>query len=148
MALFTKTNSKQTASNQQHKNSVTIIATGNHIAGQFTIAGALHVDGQIEGEVCSEGRIEVGSQGDISGVIRAISMHVAGIVKANICCQQLTILQGGEVHGQLQCGELVVEPGGQFYGERKAQTADSNGQLQVEFIEQENTDIAADIKAD
>ena len=106
------------------------------------------MDGHIEGEVCSGGRIEVGSQGEVSGVIRAVSMFVAGSVKANICCEQLTIMQGGEVHGQLQCGDLVVESGGQFYGERKAQEDNLPGQLQVEFIAQENTDNAAEIKAD
>lgn len=47
-------------------------------------------------------------------------MHVAGLIKADVWCQNMVVLAGGEMHGLLQCDELVVEAGGQFFGERKA----------------------------
>jgi len=70
--------------------------------------------------VVSSARIDVGTSGEINGVVRADSLHVAGLVKADVWCQNLVVLAGGEVHGLLQCNELVVESGGQFFGERKA----------------------------
>lgn len=134
MAIFNKTDVQKTASPRSGAaDNVTIIAPGNHLAGQFTIAGLLHVNGQIEGEVVSSARIDVGASGEIIGVVRADSLHVAGLVKADVWCQNLVVLAGGEVHGLLQCDELVVEPSGQFFGERKAYAAQQ--ELAVELAE-------------
>lgn len=81
----------------------------------------------------SSARIDVGSGGEITGVIRANSLHVAGLIKADVWCQNMVVLAGGEMHGLLQCDELVVEPGGQFFGERKAYEVQQ--QLAVELAE-------------
>ena len=53
------------------------------------------MNGQIEGEVVSSARIDVGSNGEITGVVRANSLHVAGLVKADAWCQNLVVLAGG-----------------------------------------------------
>lgn len=102
----------------------TVIASGCHILGQITLDGDLHVDGTVEGTLAVT-HVSVGKNGRVVGDIQAKHVILSGHVSGQITCEQLELLAGCFLQGDVNCQNLVVEKGAQFIGSTQSRSAES-----------------------
>lgn len=101
----------------------TIVAEGCVISGELTeLQGSLHIDGRIDGVIDSEFDVSIGTTGKVSGLIKARSIVLSGLLDGKVACEKIDILHTGKLIGELISGELTVETGGKFIGQSHEMT--------------------------
>jgi cytoskeletal protein CcmA (bactofilin family) len=96
------------------------LGEGTLVKGDLTLAGAIRLDGRIEGRVTSPSTLVVGPTGSIeSPEMRVHTLSVAGVVSGVVRVEdRLEIQPGGLVSGRviMRRKGLAVAPGGRFEG--------------------------------
>lgn len=75
----------------------------------------MHLDGCVE-SVVNAVNVSIGKTGVLIGELIATHVTVSGRVDGKIRCDLLELLNGCQVHGEVQCHDLVVEKGAKFIG--------------------------------
>ncbi|RME89014.1 MAG: polymer-forming cytoskeletal family protein [Candidatus Hydrogenedentota bacterium] len=98
----------------------TVIGFGAHFKGEFTLTGALRIDGTFEGRIDSASKVIVGESGLVRTNIIANKVVVAGTVEGNIYApEEVHLLATAKVTGDIVSGNLIMEPGVIFEGRAK-----------------------------
>jgi cytoskeletal protein CcmA (bactofilin family) len=97
----------------------TVIAKGTKVIGEIDIQSKLHIDGEIEGKIKSTNIVTVGSSGVVNGEIVADKLLVSGQMDGNCDCENIEILAGGKITGDIVSSNLVIESNGFFEGTSK-----------------------------
>ena len=80
------------------------------ITGNVTVSGFLRIDGDIDGNVQTQGRVIIGEEARIRGNIRAASASVGGVVQGDIIAPDyVVILSSGMVVGSVLTKKLRVD---------------------------------------
>ena len=88
----------------------TIVGPGALISGNVTFSGFLRIDGDIDGNVQTKGRVIIGEEARIRGNIHAASVSVGGIVQGDIIAPEyVVILSSGMVIGSVLTKKLRVD---------------------------------------
>jgi len=88
----------------------TIVGPGAFIDGNVTASGFLRIDGDIDGNIQTQGRVIIGEEARIRGNIRASSVSVGGIVQGDIIAPDyVVILSSGMVIGSVLTKKLRVD---------------------------------------
>ena len=88
----------------------TIVGSGSLISGNVTVSGLLRIDGDIDGNIQTMGRVIIGEEARIRGNIRAASVSVGGIVQGDIIAPDYVIvLSSGMVIGSILTKKLRVD---------------------------------------
>lgn len=100
-------------------------ATGNknvltsdvEIHGTLKFAGELTFEGKIEGEIASDGALQLGDSAVVNGNINANSVIVRGKVNGNVTAKdKIEIKSKAELFGDIKAAKLVIEEGVTFVG--------------------------------
>ncbi|WP_237261076.1 polymer-forming cytoskeletal protein [Thiomicrorhabdus immobilis] len=86
------------------------------------LKGSLHIDGRVEGIIDSQFDVSIGTSGQVSGLVKARSIVLSGVLDGKVACEKIDILQSGKLIGELISGELTVETGGKFIGQSHEMT--------------------------
>jgi len=87
------------------------------IKGNLKFAGELTFDGKLEGEIQTDGILNLGDSAVISGNINVQSVVVRGKVTGNIIAKEkIEIKSKAELFGDIRATKLVVEEGVTFVG--------------------------------
>jgi len=108
-----------TSTNETNRdpNKSCIIAKGTLIKGNIKTTEDIRVDGEINGEIKTTGRVIIGVNGKIDGIIDSNSIVNSGFLKSgNIMAESFTLTSSGKIEGELKTKNLVVESGGTFNG--------------------------------
>ena len=62
------------------------------ITGNVTVSGFLRIDGDIDGNVQTQGRVIIGEEARIRGNIRAASVSVGGVVQGDIIAPDYVVI--------------------------------------------------------
>lgn len=93
------------------------IALGTLIKGEVTTESDFRIDGAIEGDIHSRGRIVIGDKGRLIGTIEAADVDVMGYVKGNITAKgTLSLKASGRIEGDITTGALIIEQNAEFNG--------------------------------
>ncbi len=89
----------------------TIVGPGSEIKGDIhTVSGFLRIDGDIHGNVTTEGRIIIGENARIRGNISAQSVSIGGVVHGDIIAPDyVTILSSGMVIGTILTKKIRID---------------------------------------
>ena len=88
----------------------TIVGPGALITGNVTVSGFLRIDGDIAGNIQTQGRVIIGEEARIRGNIHAASVSVGGIVQGDIIAPDyVIILSSGMVIGSILTKKLRVD---------------------------------------
>lgn len=98
---------------------ITIIAEGNKFCGDMSIIGKMHIDGMFEGNISSLDGISIGKAGHVSGLIKAKTVDVCGLLEGEVICDELHIEAGGQVRAIVESKQMSINPQGCFVGERR-----------------------------
>ncbi|MCH4895257.1 polymer-forming cytoskeletal protein [Marinilabiliaceae bacterium JC040] len=99
---------------------VNIICEKSVITGDFVSNSDIRIDGTLNGNLTSVGRIFIGEKGLIKGNIKCNNIEVLGTVKGNIVADDIVTLKSkANIEGDIETKRLQVEPGIIFNGNCK-----------------------------
>ena len=92
-----------------------IIAQDTKIVGDVISKGAFRIDGQIEGNVKTQGKIVVGKSGFVNGTIEGVNADFEGSFSGKLKLSgTLSLKSSAYIQGEVEVGKLAVEPGATF----------------------------------
>ena len=87
------------------------------IKGNIKFSGELTLDGKLEGEIHTDGTLQLGDNAAINGNINAQSVVVRGKVHGNISVREkIEIKSKAELFGDIRASKLVIEEGVTYVG--------------------------------
>jgi cytoskeletal protein CcmA (bactofilin family) len=100
---------------QEYLSIQNIIAKGTKIVGAFYSEGDIRIDGIVEGEVITPGKVVVGKTGEIHGSLESCNAHFEGKLIGKLKLSgTLTLKPSADVEGEVITEKLAVEPGATF----------------------------------
>ncbi len=94
-----------------------ILSSDVKIEGSIEFEEELYFDGQLKGEIHSEGSLTVGENAQVNGDVFTKSVTVLGRVTGNITVQERCELKSrAQLIGDLQAARLTIEEGAIFEG--------------------------------
>lgn len=106
---------KKQKSNSSLNSQQNIIAQGTKIIGDIESQGAFRIDGTVEGNVLTEGKVVIGKEGSIHGTLHAVNVDVEGKFSGKLILKgTLTLKSSAHIDGDVQVNKLAVEPGATF----------------------------------
>lgn len=101
-----------------------ILGQGTVIKGDIELQGDFRIDGNLFGNISSQGRIVIGNTGVVEGNINCANADISGKVTGNILTADLTTLKASAVvTGELTTSRLAIEVGAVFNGKCTMQQA-------------------------
>ena len=92
-----------------------IISKGTKIIGDLICEGDLRIDGTIEGNIKTPGKIVVGKSGVVQGTLDGTDAHFEGKFSGKLSLSgTLTLNSSAVIEGEVILGKLEVEPGASF----------------------------------
>ena len=92
-----------------------IIAQGTKMVGDFNSEGDFRIDGIIEGNIKTSGKVVVGKSGLIKGTLHGTDAYFEGKFSGKLALSgTLTLKSSAHVEGEVVVGKLAVEPGVTF----------------------------------
>ncbi len=102
---------------QEDAHVVNQIKSGTHIEGIIKASGDIRIDGTLKGTLQTEGKLVIGTSGQIDGEITCQNAEVHGTVNGKITVNELLSLKSScKLLGDIVVGRLSIEPGAQFSG--------------------------------
>jgi len=106
---------KKENNNMENTSSQNIIANGTKIVGDFNSEGDFRVDGEIEGNINTKGKLVVGKKGIIKGTMQGKDAYFEGKFSGKLSLSgTLTLKSSAFIEGEVVVGKLSVEPGATF----------------------------------
>lgn len=94
-----------------------VLSQGTSLNGNLTTQDDIRIDGIIEGNIKSEGKIIIGAGGHVLGDIECLHLDIMGRVTGNIKCSDTTVFRSSAIYvGDLSTQILEVEPGAKITG--------------------------------
>ena len=91
------------------------IATGTKFVGDIEAQGGFRIDGHIQGNVQTAGRVVIGKDGVVDGTVVCQQADIEGIVRGKLVVSDLLCLRAtAKIEGEAEVGKLAVEPGANF----------------------------------
>jgi cytoskeletal protein CcmA (bactofilin family) len=102
---------------KQVENVNAFIGKGSEFVGKLSFEGTIKVDGKIEGEIQTSGKLLVGDSALINAEIKVGSIEISGEVRGNIEAREMIELKTpGRLYGNIVTPCLIVEKGVVFQG--------------------------------
>ncbi len=94
-----------------------MIGPGTKITGDIDTNGDIRIDGQIEGNINSKGKVVIGANGNVKGEINCVNAEISGSLNGKISASELLFLKAtSKFNGEIKAGKLSIEPGALFSG--------------------------------
>lgn len=106
---------KKDKNNYENSSSQNIIAKGTKIVGDLISEGDLRIDGIVEGNIQTPGKVVVGKSGVINGTLSGSDAYFQGKFSGSLNVSgTLTLKSSAHIEGEVVLGKLEVEPGATF----------------------------------
>ena len=94
-----------------------VLTSDVEINGTLKFSGELTFEGKLEGEIVTDGTLQLGDSTVINGNINAASVVVRGKINGNIQAKEkIEIKAKTELFGDIKASKLVIEEGVTFVG--------------------------------
>lgn len=114
--MFSSDNKKpKNASRMETSTQQNIIAQGTKIVGDIASQGPFRIDGAIEGNVKTSGKVVVGKSGFIKGTLQGENADFEGKFSGKLILSgTLSLKSTAHIEGEVHTSKLAVEPGATF----------------------------------
>src|SRR4051794_24381250 len=103
--------------NTNQSNSKNVLNSDVEVKGTLKFAGELTFDGKLDGDIASEGVLNLGDNAVIKGNINVNSVVVRGKINGNVVAKEkIDIKAKTELFGDIRAPRLVIEEGVTFVG--------------------------------
>jgi len=90
---------------------------GVKLKGTLWVKGAVHFDGEMEGDVHSSNHFVVGKTGSVHGTVHSYNVSNMGRIEGDIVAEnKVTLLQDSSLKGDITTYHLVIDEGSNFEG--------------------------------
>ncbi|MDD3738834.1 MAG: polymer-forming cytoskeletal protein [Lentimicrobiaceae bacterium] len=97
--------------------SMNLVGKDTVIEGEIRTKGDLRIDGKINGEINSNGKVIVGVSGSIKGALNCRNAEILGTIEGNVSIEELINLRSTSViEGDIFTNKLAIENGAIFNG--------------------------------
>lgn len=118
-------------SNENEPNVINLIGSGTVIKGDITCNGDIRIDGSLEGNLTTKGKVVIGETGKSNGELNCKNADVSGKVEGKLVVSELLSLKPSSyISGDIVTNKLAIEPGARFTG-----NCNMNGKDQFAFTE-------------
>lgn len=91
------------------------IVEGTIISGNIISQADFRLDGKLNGDFQSNGKIVIGPSGSVMGDINCRNADIEGTFEGKIQVTEiLSVKSKAHIYGEVICGKLSVEPGAEF----------------------------------
>lgn len=91
------------------------IAKGTQITGDIVSEGDFRIEGSVEGNIQTPGKVVIGKTGTVRGTLKAENADIEGMFSGKLLLSDtLTLKSTAQVDGEAEVGRLAVEPGANF----------------------------------
>ena len=92
-----------------------IIAHGTKIVGDITSQGPFRIDGTVDGNVKTSGKVVVGKSGFVKGTLQGENADFEGKFSGKLVLSgTLSLKSTAHIEGEVHTSKLAVEPGATF----------------------------------
>jgi cytoskeletal protein CcmA (bactofilin family) len=120
---------------------INLIGVGTEIKGDISSNGDIRIDGSLNGNLSTTGKLVIGETGKINGEIVCKNSEVLGEIKGKIKVSELLSLKAtSKIFGDIATKKLAIEPGSKFTGNCNM------GEESVSFSKPENSLGSKDLK--
>jgi cytoskeletal protein CcmA (bactofilin family) len=96
---------------------VNLISQGTEITGDIKSAGDIRIDGVLNGNMVTKGKVVIGPTGRVKGEVDCKNSEVSGLIDGKISVSQLLNLKASsKINGTIVTAKLSIEPGALFTG--------------------------------
>jgi cytoskeletal protein CcmA (bactofilin family) len=97
--------------------SVNLVGTGTKIVGDISSAGDFRIDGNLNGNMVTNGKFVLGPNGLVEGNITCANADISGEVKGTVnVSEMLSLKNTARINGDIFTSKLSIEPGAIFTG--------------------------------
>lgn len=91
------------------------IEKNTKIEGNITSQADFRIDGKLEGNVKTSGKVVIGKDGEIKGKVECVNADIEGKFEGELYVTDLLTLKStANIEGSVQVAKLAVEPGANF----------------------------------
>lgn len=126
----------------------TVIGKDTIFEGTIKAKGSLRIDGEIEGEVYSEGDVNISESARLNAKVTGRNVIISGIVQGNIIATDRVEMSGtSRISGDIQAAKLIVDEGAMFDG-KCCMTSSAGGIQPPQLVEddEESYEIVENLK--
>lgn len=92
-----------------------IISNSTTITGDIISEGAFRIDGTVEGNLKTPGKVVIGKKGYIKGTLEGVNADIEGKFSGKLLLSgTLSLKSTAKIDGDVIVGKLAVEPGANF----------------------------------
>lgn len=103
----------------------TVIGKDTQFKGSIKTKGLIRIDGEMEGDVATQGDVVIGEGGKVNLELKARNVAVAGRFEGNLETEgKLEIRSSGVVVGNVKTNGLIVDDGAVFSGSMEMRRKD------------------------
>jgi cytoskeletal protein CcmA (bactofilin family) len=107
---------------------VNLISQGTEITGDIKSTGDIRIDGVLNGNMVTKGKVVIGPTGRIKGEVECKNSEVSGLIEGKITVSQLLNLKASsKINGTIITNKLSIEPGAVFTGNCLMKEGDNGG---------------------
>ena len=111
---------KSTSYDGTRSEEATVISKGVKIEGKLSCSGNIRLDGEVQGDISSEGVVIIGENGKVNGQINADSITIGGRVAGTVRAKDKVVLEAkANLKGDIITKILSVDAGAVFNGNTK-----------------------------
>ena len=113
--MFSENKKEKQSKSIEALSSQNIISQGTKIVRDFTSEGDFRIDGTLEGNIKTSGKVVVGKSGFIKGTLQGTDAYFEGKFTGKLALSgTLTLKSTANIEGEVVAGKLAVEPGANF----------------------------------
>ncbi len=107
---------------------VNLISQGTEITGDVKSTGDIRIDGVLNGNLITKGKVVIGPTGRIKGEVECKNSEVSGLIEGKITVSQLLNLKASsKINGTIITAKLSIEPGAVFTGNCAMKEGENGG---------------------
>jgi cytoskeletal protein CcmA (bactofilin family) len=113
--------------NEPDNTTINLISAGTDITGDVKSSGDIRIDGTLNGNLNTKGKVVIGPTGKVKGEVICKNSEVAGLIEGKIIVGQLLNLKASsKIYGDIATSKLSIEPGAVFSGTCKMSDTEIN----------------------
>lgn len=101
----------------KNSSELTIIAYGVKVEGEFTCSGDIQIEGEVRGNIHSDGDLKVGDRSKIQAHVSVQNAHISGELHGNLqVAGKLELTESANINGDVVADILVMAAGAKING--------------------------------
>lgn len=107
---------------------INLISNGTEITGNIASTGDIRIDGYLNGNLTTKGKVVIGPSGRVKGEVVCKNLEVSGTIDGKVAVENLLNLKASsKINGEITTSRLSIEPGAKFTGTCKMSDDERNG---------------------